>query len=313
MEEFKLFDSFKKKSEPNKNVLEIDLKEPVDCLCDFTFNFYWQHKGEKLDPSWKVPNNEVSFGDVVDHLKQGKDIKIKGDVGHRLCSSMGTDLVYFGGNGKELNVGDVYVDGNVDTRMGISMTRGSIYVKGNLKEPVGNIVQVKSDVKGYKKFRSITDIMSNGLRNDSPMEFDLNGNQMVINDMMVKDTVGARLDVDGKITVNGNVDLSTGILMRKGSVRINGNTGKNTGALLNGGTVIINGHTDDFTGIDMIQGNIIVNGNAGKFMAVNKKNGNLFAHSGNPIPPTSSKLINSSDQQFLIELGFNPRKFKKFS
>jgi len=308
-----LFEIFKKKSEPAGDILEINLEEPVDCLFDFTFNFHWQHKGEKLDPSWKVPNNDVSFGDLVEHLKQGKDIKIVGNAGHRLCSSMGTDLVYFGGNGKELNVGDVYVDGNVDTRMGISMTRGSLYVKGSIKEPVGNIVQVKSDVNGYKKFRSITDIMTNGMKNDSPMGFQVHGNQMIVNDGMIKDTVGARLDVDGKITVNGNMDLSTGILMRKGIVRINGNTGKNTGALLNGGTVIVNGNTDDFTGIDMIKGNIIVNGNAGKFMAANKKNGNLFVHSGNSIPPTAQKSVNSSDQQFLIGFGFNPGKFKKFS
>jgi formylmethanofuran dehydrogenase subunit C len=308
-----LFKIFKKKSESDENLLEIDLEEPVDCLCDFTFNFHWQHKGEKLDPSWKVPNNDVSFGDLVEHLKQGNDIKIVGNVGHRLCSSMGTDLVYFGGNGKELNVGDVYVDGNVDTRMGISMTRGRIYVNGNIKEPVGNIVQVKSDVKGYKKFRSITDIMTNGLKNDIPIGFQMNGNQMIINDGMVKDTVGARLDVDGIITVNGNVDLSTGILMRKGSVRINGTAGKNTGALLNGGTVIINGKTDDFTGIDMMRGNIIVKDNAGKFLAANKKNGNIFAHSGNPIPPTKAHSINSSDQQFLVGLGFNPQQFKKFN
>lgn len=308
-----MFEIFKKKSEPDEDILEIDLEEPVDCLCDFTFNFHWQHKGEKLDPSWKVPNNDVSFGDIVEHLKQGKDIKILGNVGHRLCSSMGTDLVYFGGNGKELNVGNVYVEGNVDTRMGISMTRGSLYIKGNIKEPVGNIVQVKSDVNGYKKFRSITDIMSNGLKNDSPMGFQLNGNQMIINDDMIKDTVGARLDVDGIITVNGNMDLSTGILMRRGSVRINGNTGKNTGALLNGGTVIVNGNTDDFTGIDMIKGNIIVNGDAGKFMAANKKNGNLFVHSGNPIPPTAQKSVNSSEQQCLVRLGLNPKKFIKFN
>jgi len=308
-----LFEIFKKKSEPADDILEINLEEPVDCLCDFTFNFHWQHKGEKLDPSWKVPNNDVSFGDIVEHLKQGKDIKIVGNVGHRLCSSMGTDLVYFGGHGKDLDVGDVYVDGNVDTRMGISMTRGNLYIKGNIKEPIGNLVQVKSDVDGYKKFRSITDIMSNGLKNDSPIGFQMNGNQMIINDRMVKDTVGARLDVNGIITVNGNMDLSTGILMRKGSVRINGNTGKNTGALLNGGSVIINGNTDDFTGIDMMQGNIIVNGYAGKFMAANKKNGNIFAHSGSSIPPTAKKPLESSDQQLLVRLGFNPRKFKKFN
>lgn len=30
------------------------------------------------------------------------------------------------------------------------MLRGSIYVKGKVKEPIGNLVEVKSDMKGYK-------------------------------------------------------------------------------------------------------------------------------------------------------------------
>ncbi len=98
------------------------------------------------------------------------------------------------------------------------------------------------------------------------------GKKFIIDDGTVKDTVGARLDADAEIIKKGDVDLSTGILMRRGTVRINGNAGKNTGALLNGGTLIINGNTDDFTAIDMIKGTIIVNGNAGKFLAANKKN-----------------------------------------
>ena len=73
------------------------------------------------------------------------------------------------------------------------------------------------------------------------------GDKLLIDDGTVKDTVGARLNHDAEIIMNGNVDLSTGILMRKGTVRINGTAGKNTGALLNGGIVIIDGNTDDFT------------------------------------------------------------------
>jgi len=245
-------------------------------------------------------------------LKNGGDLKIKGNVGHRLCSSLGTNLVYFGGNGKEIPVGDVYVDGNVDTRMGISMTRGNIYVNGHVNEPIGNIVEVKSDVNGYRKFRSITDIVLNGLDRDTPMGFQMIVNKMVIDDKTIKDTIGARMDVNAEIIVNGNVDLSTGILMRKGTVRVNGNAGKNTGALLNGGNVVINGNTDDFTGIDMIKGQIIVNGDAGKFMAANKKGGILLVQKGSPIPPTSSKPIKQLDKNHIIEQGFEPRKFQKF-
>ncbi len=307
---FKIFG--RKSEEPEKELMEIDLQEPVDCLCDFTYNFHWQHNGKKLDPSWKVSNNNLTFGEIVEHLKNGGDLKIKGNAGHRLCSSLGVDLVYFGGKGGDVAVGDVYIDGDVDTRMGISMTRGHIYVSGNVKEPMGNLLEVKSDSKGYRKFRSITDIASNGLKGDKALGFELNGSKLIIDDGTVKDTIGARLNSDREIIMNGNVDLSTGILMRKGIVRINGMAGKNTGALLNGGTVIINGDTDDFTAIDMIKGQIIVNGNAGKFMASNKKGGFLLVHYGSPIPPTSKKPLETHDQNLLLEQGLNPQGFLKF-
>ena len=162
---FKLFGR-KSDNKSKGDFLEIELQKPVDCLCDFTYNFHWQHKGEKLDPSWKIPENEYSFGDLVEHLKNGGDVRIKGDAGHRLGSSMGTDLKYFGGTGEAIDVGNIIVDGNVDTRMGISMVKGQIYVKGTVKEPIGNLIEVVSDKKGYKKFRSITDIVTNGLKGD---------------------------------------------------------------------------------------------------------------------------------------------------
>ncbi len=115
-----------------------------------------------------------------------------------------------------------------------------------------------------------------------------------------------------EIIVNGNVDLSTGILMKRGIVRVNGNAGKNTGALLNGGLIIINGYTDDFTGIDMIKGEIIINGDAGKFMAANKKRGFILVKKGSPIPPTSKLPLEKSDQHLLIEQGLDPGNFHKF-
>lgn len=307
---FKIFG--KKKEQKKRNILEIDLHEPVDCLCDFTYNFYWQHKGEKLAPEWKIPGNDYTFSDLVDHLKNGDTVKINGNVGHRLCSSMGVDLKFFGGSGKEVDVGDVIVDGDVDTRMGISMVKGSIYINGNVKTPIGNLVEVKSDMKGYRKFKSITDILMNGLEREKLEGSQLTNNGILINDGIVRDTVGSRLDKDAEIVVNGNVDLSTGILMRNGTVRVNGNAGKNTGALLNGGTVVINGNCDDFTGIDMIKGSIIVNGDSGKFLAANKKSGTVFAKKGSPIPPAEEKNLSSEDSTKLLKQGFNPREFKKF-
>lgn len=312
-EGFNLFKIFGRKSEDkNGRLLEIELREPVDCICDFTYNFYWQHKGEKLDPSWKVPGNDVTFGDIVDHIKNGGNLKIKGNVGHRLCSSMGTDLVYFGGTGKEISVGSVYVDGNVDTRMGISMTAGNLYISGKVKQPMGNLLQVVSDVGDYKKYRSITDILSHGLKGDKPVGFEFASNKLIVSDGTVKDTVGARLNLDAEIVVNGNVDLSTGILMRKGLVRVNGTAGKNTGALLNGGTVVIDGNTDDFTAIDMLKGQIIVNGNAGKFLAANKKEGFILAKKGSPISPVSEKSVGSYERNLLLGQGFNPNNFSKY-
>ena len=307
---FKIFGSKNNKDE--KDVLIIESPETVDCLCDFTFNFHWQHKGEKLDPTWKIPHNDLTFGDLVEHLKKGGDVRINGDAGHRLASSMGVDLKYFGGDGNDIPVGDIFVEGDVDTRMGISMSRGYIYVKGNVKEPMGNLVEVKTDVKGYRKYRSITDIMHQGLQGDKLLSCQLNGNKLIINDKTVKDTVGARLNRDANIIMNGNVDLSTGILMRKGTVRINGNAGKNSGALLNGGTLIIDGDTDDFTAIDMIKGKIIINGDAGKFLAAQKRSGSIMAKKGRPIPPVEEKPLSGDDRNLILGYGFNPSDFKKF-
>jgi len=65
---FKIFGG--KKEEKEKEFLELEIEELVDCLADFTFNFYWQHQGEKLDPSWKIPGNDYTFGEVVEHLKK---------------------------------------------------------------------------------------------------------------------------------------------------------------------------------------------------------------------------------------------------
>jgi formylmethanofuran dehydrogenase subunit C len=313
MGEILMFNLFgKKRNKKEREVLNVESPEPVDCICDFTFNFHWQHNGEKLDPSWKIPHNDFTFGKVVEHLKNGGDVLIDGDAGHRLASSMGVDLQYFGGSGGDIPVGDVYVEGDVDTRMGISMARGSIYVKGHVNEPMGNLVEVKSQVKGYQKYRSITDIMHHGLQEDRLVGCHLTGDRLIINDKTVKDTVGARLNRDAEIVMNGKVDLSTGILMRKGVVRINGSAGKNSGALLNGGTLIIDGNTDDFTAIDMIKGKIIINGNAGKFMAANKKRGHILARNARPIPPVEEKPFSGEDRKLLLNNGFNPHGFHKF-
>lgn len=307
-----MFKIFGQKKDEKEDILEIVLTEEVDCVGDFTYNFYWQHQGEKLDPDEKIPGNDYSFRDVVEHLKAKKTVKIKGNVGHRLCSSMGVDIKYFGGSSQDIEVGTVIVDGNVDSRMGISMVQGTIYIKGELKTPIGNLLELKSDKKGYRKFKSINDIVKNGLNGEKLIGAQLSGKRLLINDGLVKDTVGARLDIDAEIVMEGDVDLSTGILMRQGRVIINGNAGKNTGALLNGGTVVINGDCDDFTAIEMKKGLIIVNGDAGKFLGAQKKKGKVLAKKGSPIPPTTKKMLDEDDKKILLQQGYNPHHFQAF-
>lgn len=303
---------FKKKKLDPEKVIELNIEEPVNCLCDFTYNFYWSHKGEEMELEDIIPGTKYSFKNINDLLRENYTIKINGDVGHRLASSAGVDLKFFGGTGQNIPIGDIIVDGNVDTRMGISLTRGSIYVSGEIKEPIGNLLEIKSDLKGYRKFKSITDILTNGTNGEKIIGAELYSNKLEINDGLVRDTIGTRLDVNYEITVNGDVDLSTGVLMKKGLVRVNGNAGKNTAALLNGGTVIINGSCDDFAAVDMLGGVLIVNGNAGTFMAANRKSGVIYAKKASAIYPTKEHKLNNEDKNILLNTGFNSKGFSRF-
>ncbi len=299
-------------SENKGGILEINLNKPIDCICDFTYNFIWQ---SSFDCNKEVVSG-ISFKNLVEHLQNNGIIHIKGNVGHRFCSSMGADLKYFGGNGGRIDTGIVIVDGNIDTRFGISMVSGTVYVNENnyIKEPVGNIIEVESDIEGYKKYISITEYIEERYITEKllkPNRFDKNSCRLVLNDGVVRDTVGARLNKDATIEINGNVDLSTGILMKKGIVIVNGDAGKNTGAVLNGGTVVIDGDTGDFTAFEMKKGTIIVNGDAGKYLCANKKDGVVYAKNGSPVLPTKKYELNNNDINLLNKFGFFG-KFYKF-
>lgn len=76
----------------------MELNKPLDCICDFTYDFVWQ---SNFDYNQEVVDG-VTYKDLVEHLKNKGIVYIKGDVGHRFCSSMGADLKYFGGNGGKL-------------------------------------------------------------------------------------------------------------------------------------------------------------------------------------------------------------------
>ncbi|MGL4669580.1 MAG: hypothetical protein ACRCVG_03135 [Methanobacteriaceae archaeon] len=306
----------------NDSIIELNVEGTVDCLCDFTYNFYWNHKGKKMELDDIIPGTNYSYSFVVEHLKNGGSIRINGNAGHRLCSSMGVDLKYFGGTGKTVSVGNVFVEGDVSSRMGISMVKGAIYVAGKVTGPIGNIVEVKSDINKYRKFISITEVLESNLTNEKFIKANISKNskkisKIELNDDFVRDTVGARLNKDCEIIVNNNVDLSTGILMKKGIVRVNGtntklSAGKNTAALLNGGTIIINGNCDDFTAVEMKKGLLIVNGDAGKFLGAKKVSGVILAKNGSSIHPTKKHILWDNDKATLTKYMINPTGFSKF-
>ncbi len=301
-------------------MMHLTLSAPVDCIADFTYNFYWQHRGTKLDPDGPIPYQEGSaytYRDVTEALKRGEDVHVHGDVGHRLCSSFGVDLHFFSGTGKPIRVGSVLVEGDVDTRMGISTVAGAIYVAGSVKAPVGNVVEVETDRVGYTKYRSITDIVCNGLGSDVLLPPNvLADTQLRLSDSVIRDTVGARCTCDAHIIVEGDVDLSTGILMRQGIVTVEGDAGMNSGALLNGGTVIIKGSAGPFAGIDMKGGTLAIGGTVQGYLGANKHGGIIYAQGAKALPPSHATPVAGDDLSYLSKaLGISQlhaMMFKKF-
>jgi formylmethanofuran dehydrogenase subunit C len=258
--------------------MRLELSSPVDCLCDFTYDFFWQHKGDRLSPSAVIPNQKGSsytYEDLVFALKNGEDVTIVGNVGKRLGSSLGVDLKFFGGTGKTLQTGSIIVEGDIDTRMGISMICGVIYVKGNVKEPMGNVIEIESDRTGYRKFMSITDLLTEGSDELILPPNSLEDGCLYLRDGLIRDTIGARLDADRKVIVDGNAGMSTGILMERGFVHVDGDSGMNTGVLMHGGTVIT-GNAGEFAGAYMAGGSLVIKGKAKGFVGANMKGGTIF-------------------------------------
>lgn len=280
--------------------MHIELYKSVDCFGDFTYDFYWQHRGNRLNPNSVIPyqkNTSYTYEDVVSALKSGEDVYIKGNLGHRLGSSMGVNLKFFGGDGRALKVGSIIIDGDVDTRMGISMVSGAIYVKGRVKQPMGNVVEVASDREGYHKYCSITEIL-HGLKETLLHPNVLKQGTMLLKDGVVRDTIAARLDSDKRVVVEGNAGMSTGILMRKGLVQVYGNAGMNTGVLLNGGTLIVN-HAEEFAGAYMRNGVLIIAGKAKGYVGTNMKGGCIFYKGDAVLKPLH---IGGEDISMLVKL-----------
>lgn len=281
--------------------MNLELSSPVDCLCDFTYDFYWQHMGKRLSPSDIIPHQKRTthtYEDMVRSLKRGEDVHIKGNAGKRLGSSLGVDLVFFGGTGRTLKTGSIIVDGDVDTRMGISMVSGSIYVSGQVKEPHGNIIEVASDRPRYRKFRSITGLFQDATEKDVLMPNIITKDSLCINDGIVRDTIAARLDSDASIIVEGKAGMSTGILMKRGAVHVRGDAGMNTGVLMRGGTLTVC-DTDEFAGAYMKNGVLIIRGKAKGYVGANMKGGAVF-YKGKAMP--ANFPLDENDIKFLVKL-----------
>ncbi|MDQ1262762.1 MAG: Molybdenum-containing formylmethanofuran dehydrogenase 1 subunit [Euryarchaeota archaeon] len=258
------------------------------CLCDFTFDFFWQHKGSRLDMDQTVSG--ISFRRMVQALRQGETIEILGDAGSRLGSSMGVDLMRLGGKGGPVEeTGKIIVDGNVGSHMGISMQRGAIYVSGEVKSPQGNIVQVPSDMTGYRKFVSATEILEKSLSVLEPNTADKDS--LTIRDSILRDTLGARNPTDKTVRLQGDAGMSTGILMRAGRIEVLGDAGRNTGVLMRGGRIVVRGRCDDFTGVEMRGGEILVGGDAGSFTCAGMRGGAVYAREAKSVPPVCVQML----------------------
>lgn len=295
--------------------MQIELSDPVDCLCDFTYDFYWQHKGSRFSPSGVIPHQmgtSLTYEDLVLALRKGEDVIIKGNAGKRLGSSLGVDLKFFGGNGKSISAGSIIVDGDVDSRMGISMLSGAIYIKGKVKHPLGNVIEVESDRHGYRKFRSITDILKIGPNEKILSPNVLEDKGILLNDGIIRDTIAARLDEDKVVNVDRDAGMSTGILMERGLLRLGGDAGMNTGVLLRGGT-IITGNTGEFAGAYMKGGMLIINGKARGYVGANMKGGTIFYKGDAMLPGVP---VDGSDIRMLVRtIGINQVEammFKKY-
>jgi formylmethanofuran dehydrogenase subunit C len=268
------------------------------CLCDFTFDFYWQHKGSRLNQDATVSG--VSFKRMVEALRQGETVKILGDAGSRLGSSLGVDLLRLGGKGGPIEAtGKIIVDGDAGSDMGISMQRGAIYVSGQVKPPLGNVVAVESDLSGYRKFASATEILEKAWHVMEPNAS--NGSGLTIRDGIARDTLGARNPTPKKILLKGDAAMSTGILMRAGTIEVHGNAGRNTGVLLEGGRIVVRGRTGDFTGAEMRGGEIIVERDAGSFACARMRGGAVYAKEAKPVPPARVLIADSREQKVIAQ------------
>ena len=251
----------------------------------------------------------------METLKRGETVRIRGDVGGRLGSSIGVDLASFGGTGGPIELtGPVIVDGDVGPRMGISMLRGSIYVSGSVASPLGNVIEVESDRTGYQKYVSVTEVLEQGGQVLSPNLLD--EGVLVLRDGLLRETLAARNKAEKVLRVEGDAGMSAGILMKSGLLEIRGDAGRNTGVLMRGGRLIVRGKCDDFTAAEMRGGEIFVAGDAGGYICAKMRGGAVYAPKGKPIPPARVQVLKGDEAGLVSRVlgvnSFQAMMYKKF-
>lgn len=284
------------------------------CLCDFTFDFYWQHQGSRLDPDGTV-SGSITWRDLVEALQRGETVRIRGDVGGRLGSSLGVDLAKLGGKGGTIETtGTIIADGDVGPRMGISMIRGSIYVSGAVGKPLGNVVEVESDLSGYRRYVSTTEVMERGGRILSPNLLD--DETLILKDGLLRETLAARNRSYTTLRVEGDAGMSAGILMRSGLLEIAGDAGRNAGVLMRGGRLVVSGSCGDFTAAEMRGGEIFVAGDAGGYICAGMVGGAVYATRGRPIPPAKAQPLKGEEVALVSKVlgvtSFQAMMYRKF-
>jgi len=287
-------------------VIRIELLFRVDNLCDYTFNFCWHNR--QLDPDALIPHQngtEYTCREMVDALKTETEVHIKGDVGERLAQGMGADIRHLGGTG---GIGiatapRIFVNGDVGAEAGLGMVAGAVYVSGMVEEPLGNILEVRSDVTGYRKFVSVTDLLCNR-RPEVPVSNSLDPEKLrlVLNDGILRGTLCARCDCPVDVLVEGDAHNGTGLLMRQGTVTVTGDAGMNTGAHLNGGTVVVRGVAGEFAGAYMKGGVLLVGGGMGYAGAGMKGGAILSRRKIATSPPAEKTRITGADMSLIRKL-----------
>ena len=287
-------------------MIKIELISRVDNLCDCTFNFCWHNR--QLDPTAIIPHQngtEYTYRNLTDALKTGTEVHITGDVGKRLAQGMGADIRHLGGTGG-IGTGtasNIFVDGDVGAELGFGMVTGAVYISGVVEEPLGNIIEVHTDVAGYRKFVSITDLLCNHLP-EVPVSNSLDSEKLrlVLNDGILRGTLCARCDCPVNVLIEGDAHNGTGLLMQTGTVTATGDAGMNTGAHLNGGTVVVQGMAGEFAGAYMKCGVLLV-GDCRGYAGANMTGGAIYSRRKiTPSPPAEKSRITSANMSLIRKL-----------